>query len=213
MSVLLQATELCLTVPTGHVIQGRKTVLDHVSFSVPCGSATAYLGPNGAGKTSTFRILCGLIRADSGGILFDGSDCPQGIFPEHLGFMPEQPYFYKNLTPKEMLSGFGRLSGMDSGNVRDAIKHWAERLHFGKVLDQRMSTCSKGQIQRVGLAQALLHQPDFLLLDEPLSGLDPMGRECVRETLNDEIRRGVTLLFSSHILADAHSVRLIPDTD
>ncbi len=206
MTHLLEVDQLCLTVPTGHIVQRRKRILDQITFSVARGGATAYLGKNGAGKTSTFRILCGMVRADSGTVRFDHQQCDGGIPPSRIGFMPEQPYFYRNLTPREMLTGFGRLSGLPSHAVRDAISQWAGRLHVQRVLDQRLSSCSKGQIQRIGLVQALMHNPDFILLDEPMSGLDPMGRECVRQVMQEEVQRGASILFSSHILADAENL-------
>jgi len=206
MKSLLQVKGLSFTLPTGHVVQGRKTILDNISFDIPKGSATAYLGPNGAGKTSTFRILCGLAKSDSGQIYFDGKRILGGLPPKQFGFMPEQPYFYKNLTPNELLTGLGRLSGLNGSSLTKSILEWSEKLHFTKILNQRLATCSKGQVQRVGLAQALIHQPDFILLDEPLSGLDPLGRECVSEVIQSEIKRGATMLFSSHILADAENM-------
>lgn len=203
MSYLLNVDRLTLTVPTGHIIQRKKNILNNVSFDVTQGKATAYLGPNGAGKTSTFRILCGLAKANSGQVLFDGQERANGLPPKQFGFMPEQPYFYKNLTPKELLGSLGRLSGLNSFTLNQTISEWAEKLNFSQVLDQSLAVCSKGQIQRVGLAQALIHQPDFILLDEPLSGLDPLGRESVRKVICSEVERGATVLFSSHILADA----------
>lgn len=206
MSPLIDVQHINLTIPTGHVFQKRKTILHDISFQVRQGTSTAYLGTNGAGKTSTFRILCGLMKADSGAIIFDGEHMPHGLPPTRFGFMPEQPYFYKNLTPQELLTGLGRLSGIYNNQLKKDIHLWAEKLHFSKVLNQRLSTCSKGQVQRVGLAQALIHQPDFILLDEPLSGLDPIGRACVRNVIHDEIKRGATLLFSSHILDDAEAI-------
>jgi len=206
MNPLIDVQHINLTIPTGHILQKRKTILHDISFQVQQGSSTAYLGTNGAGKTSTFRILCGLMKADSGSITFDGKHMPHGLPPNRFGFMPEQPYFYKNLTPQELLTGLGKLSGMSGNQLQKSIQLWAEKLHFTKVLNQRLSTCSKGQVQRVGLAQALIHQPDFILLDEPLSGLDPLGRACVRDVIHDEIKRGATLLFSSHILDDAEAI-------
>jgi len=206
MNPLLEVNQLCLAVDTGHILQGKKQILNHVSFAIPRGSATAYLGKNGAGKTSTFRILCGMVQADSGSVDFDGQPCDGGIPPHRIGFMPEQPYFYRNLTPREMLTSFGRISGMQAHTLRQAIVQWSEMLHISKVLDQPLATCSKGQVQRIGLTQALMHQPDFILLDEPMSGLDPMGRECVNAVLHQEMQRGVTLLFSSHILSDAENL-------
>ncbi|MDX8408691.1 MAG: ABC transporter ATP-binding protein [Mariprofundales bacterium] len=206
MRNLLDVQHLCLTVPTGHILQRKKNILDQVSFSVPRSSATAYLGKNGAGKTSTFRLLCGMVRADSGEICFDNQRCDNGIPPNRIGFMPEQPYFYRNLTPREMLTGFGRISGLAPATIRQAIRQWSEKLHVQRVLDQPLSACSKGQIQRFGLVQALMHSPDFILLDEPMSGLDPMGRECVQQVMHEEVQRGASILFSSHILADAENL-------
>ena len=206
MSAQLDVKNISLSIPSGHIIQHRKTILKNISFNISSGAATAYLGVNGAGKTSTFRILCGLCKADEGEIYFDGNLLTSGIPPKKIGFMPEHPYFYKNLTPRELLTGLGKLSGMNYNVVKAAIVQWAEKLHFSDVLDQHMGTCSKGQVQRVGLTQALMHQPDFLLLDEPLSGLDPLGRELVRNVIQSEIKRGATLLFSSHILSDAEAM-------
>jgi len=206
VNALLEVRNLSLSVPTGHVIQGRKQVLDDVSFTVKRGSATAYLGANGAGKTSTFRVLCGLCRRDAGNIVFDGSELSAGLPPKHFGFMPEQPYFYRNLTPFELLRGLARLSGMANHGLKGRINEWAARLSFEAALHQPLHTCSKGQVQRVGLAQALLHEPEFILLDEPLSGLDPLGREQVKQVLRDIHAGGATLLFSSHILSDAEAI-------
>ncbi|MDQ6973717.1 MAG: ABC transporter ATP-binding protein [Mariprofundaceae bacterium] len=203
---LIDVQSLHLTVPTGHIIQKTKTILHDVSFSVKQGTSTAYLGTNGAGKTSTFRILCGLVKPNAGQVMFDGEVMQQGLPPKRFGFMPEHPYFYKNLTPHELLTGLGKLSGLSAQGLTQNIDMWAEKLDFTQVLHQRLSTCSKGQAQRVGLAQALIHQPDFILLDEPLSGLDPIGRACVRSVIQDEIKRGATLLFSSHILSDAEAM-------
>lgn len=206
MTALLEVQDLSLSVATGHVIQGRKQVLNNVSFSVQRGTATAYLGPNGAGKTSTFRILCGLTRPDAGRVHFDGEQLHGGLPARRFGFMPEHPYFYRNLTPRELLTGLGRLTGMPAAGLGERIARWAERLDFTPVMEQPLRTCSKGQVQRVGLAQALLHEPEFVLLDEPLSGLDPLGRERVRQVLHEVHAAGATLLFSSHILNDAEAM-------
>jgi len=206
MKPLIDVQHINLSIATGHVFQKQKTILNDISFQVMQGTSTAYLGTNGAGKTSTFRILCGLVRPNSGQVVFDGEVMQQGLPPQRFGFMPEHPYFYKNLTPHELLMGLGKLSGLSSQTLPRMIDDWAERLDFTHTLHQRLSTCSKGQVQRVGLAQALIHQPDFILLDEPLSGLDPIGRACVRKVIQEEIQRGATLLFSSHILSDAEAI-------
>jgi len=206
MNPLIDVQNLNLSIATGHILQGKKDILQDISFQIQPGSSTAYLGPNGAGKTSTFRVLCGLMKADSGTVFFNGQEVQNGIPPRSFGFMPEQPYFYKNLSPLELLTGLGKLSGIHASVLKKSIDAWAERLNFTQVLKQRLNTCSKGQVQRVGLAQALIHQPEFILLDEPLSGLDPIGRACVRNVIHDEIKRGATLLFSSHILDDAEAI-------
>ncbi len=206
MNPILEVSDLSLSIPDGHIIQKQKQILNSVSFEVSEGKATAYLGPNGAGKTSTFRILCGLSKASSGSVHFKGKRIVDGLPSNQFGFMPEQPYFYKNLTPKELLHGLGKLSGIDEKQLNRSIDEWAEKLYFTKVINQRLSSCSKGQVQRVGLAQALIHEPSFILLDEPLSGLDPLGRECVREVIRSEVKKGATVLFSSHILSDAQAM-------
>jgi ABC-2 type transport system ATP-binding protein len=202
---ILAIENLSLTVRAGHLIPEKKRILHDISFEVQRGKATAYLGPNGAGKTSTFRILAGLCEPDGGRILFDGTPVTTKLPAARIGFMPEQPYFYKNLSPMELLESFARLSGLHL-DIRKRIREWADRLEFASVLNQRLASCSKGQIQRVGLAQALIHEPEFVILDEPFSGLDPLGRECVRHAILEETRRGATLLFSSHILDDAESL-------
>lgn len=203
---LLELDGISLTVPTGHLFQQRKEVLHEVTFSVSQGKAIAYLGPNGAGKTSTFRILCGLCRPDAGSVRFDGQEIRGGLPGDAVGFMPEQPYFYRHLTARELLASLGALSGMPASDCHQQIGELAERLNFERVLDQRLGRCSKGQIQRVGLAQAMMHRPRFLLLDEPMSGLDPLGRDRVKDVLRDAVRDGATLLFSSHILSDAEAI-------
>jgi len=180
MNPLIDVQDLSLSMPTGHILQGKKDILQAISFQIQPGSSTAYLGPNGAGKTSTFRVLCGLMKADSGKIFFDGKEMSNGLPPTRFGFMPEQPYFYKNLSPLELLTGLGKLSGIPTPTLKSSIHMWAERLNFTSVLNQRLSTCSKG--------------------------LDPIGRSCVRNVIQEEIKRGATVLFSSHILSDAEAI-------
>ncbi len=202
MSVLLRVEDLRLSVPTGRLHMGRKTILHGVRFSVPEGARAAYLGPNGAGKTSTFRILTRLVRPEAGRVDYRGRPF---VPPACMGFLPEQPYFYRHLTPREVLGALARLAGLRRG-VGARIERWAERLGVAHVLDQRFAACSKGQMQRIGLVQALVHDPEFLLLDEPMSGLDPLGRELVAEVLREVAARGTTILFSTHILGDAEEL-------
>ncbi|RME85904.1 MAG: ABC transporter ATP-binding protein [Zetaproteobacteria bacterium] len=200
-SALVEVEDLYLSVPAGPLHMQRKPILQGVRFAVPEGARAAYLGPNGAGKTSTFRVLCRLVRPDRGYVRYRGKPW---IPPRRMGFLPEQPYFYRNLTPRELLRAFGRLVGMRAPDA--AIRHWCARLEVAHVLDQRLSACSKGQLQRIGLVLALLHDPEFLLLDEPMSGLDPLGRELVAEVLREVAAQGKTILFSTHILGDAEDL-------
>ncbi len=207
MKELFRVQDLSVCVAAGHLWRRRPRQLLHdVSFAVDEGSMVAYLGPNGAGKTTTFRAICGLTVHGHGRFYWRGDPVTADALHRHLGFLPEHPYFYRTLTPRELLDGLGRLSGLSAPVVSERIRYWAGRLDFSAVLDRPIRTCSKGQMQRVGLAQALLHDPEFLILDEPMSGLDPLGRECVRSALREVNQTGKTILFSSHILSDAEAM-------
>lgn len=204
MSELFRIEQLKVHIAEGHLWKRKeRTVLDDVSFGLSEGESVAYLGPNGAGKTTTFRAVCGLSTLASGGFYWQDKAVLPEEFNRHIGFMPEYPYFYRALTPRELLQGLGRLSRLNYTQVRQRIESLAEKLDFGSVLDQPIRTCSKGEMQKVSLAQAMLHEPKLLILDEPMSGLDPIGRERVRQVLIDANIRGTSLLFSSHILSDA----------
>jgi len=204
MNDIFALEQLSVTVKTGHLWQRReKTILQGISFSLAEGESVAYLGPNGAGKTTTFRAICGLATRIEGQFFWWGEKKTPAQLHRKIGFLPEASYFYRTLTPRELLTGLGRLSGLTDKEVKKKVHYWAEQLDFTGVLEQSIRTCSKGQLQRVGLAQALLHEPELLILDEPMSGLDPIGRDVVRRTLQAVNANGTTLLFSSHILADA----------
>ncbi len=207
MSELFRIDRLSVRIATGHLWRRRlKKLLHDISFAVDEGSMVAYLGPNGAGKTTTFRAICGLAAHSRGTFHWRNAPITVDALHRHLGFLPEHPYFYRTLTPRELLTGLGRLSGLATAAAAERICYWAGRLNFSSVLDRPIRTCSKGQMQRVGLAQALLHDPEFLILDEPMSGLDPLGRECVRNALREANDAGKTILFSSHILSDAEAM-------
>jgi len=207
VSALFEIHDLCVDVMSGHLWgRHKKRLLHHVGFSVGEGEAVAYLGPNGAGKTTTFRAIFGLASHMHGEMRWQGKTVSVEWLRSRIGFLPEQPYFCRVLTPRELLAGLGRLSGMNRSGLPRHINEWAERLEFGDVLDKPMRTCSKGQLQRVGLAQAMIHEPELLILDEPLSGLDPLGREQVRKVLIEAVNNGASMIFSSHILADAERI-------
>lgn len=181
-------------------------VLHGVSFHAGAGEILGFLGPNGAGKTTTIKIILGLLRADSGTVaLFDR---PAGDISamERLGYLPENPYFHPHLSLGEFLEFCGRMSGMNGKGLLRRISEVTDMVGMPKHSDQRLKNFSKGMLQRVGLAQAVLHDPDFLILDEPFSGLDPLGRKTVRDILFDLKRKGRTIFFSSHILPDMEAL-------
>jgi ABC-2 type transport system ATP-binding protein len=173
-----------------------------LDLEVRRGEVFGYLGPNGAGKTTTLKILCGLLKASRGGAWLMGEPVTQVTSRRRLGFLPEQPYFYDYLTGPEYLELVGRLSGLTGQEASRAAREWLGRVGLGERSRLRLRKYSKGMLQRLGLAAALVHAPDLLILDEPMSGLDPFGRRDVRELILEQRERGTTVLFSSHILPD-----------
>ncbi len=189
---------------TFHIGFFRKKVpaVRGVSFEVRPGEIFGLLGPNGAGKTTSIKCILRLIHPDSGEIRIFGKPPGDREAVKRVGYMPENPYIYQYLKPMEFLDLCGRLVGMD----KDARTRRAEALlaqvGLAHAIDRPIGKFSKGMMQRVGLAQALLHDPELLVLDEPMSGLDPIGRKQVRDLLLEQRARGKTLIFTSHILSD-----------
>jgi ABC-2 type transport system ATP-binding protein len=184
----------------------RRVVLDDVSLALQPGDAYGLLGANGAGKSTTLRILLGLSRPDRGsGTLLDA---PLGdrAARARLGYLPETPTFHDQLTAREFLTFCGQLQGMRGQTLRDRATALLERLELGAARDLRLRKMSKGMLQRLGLAQALLGEPELLILDEPMSGLDPQGRKLVRDLILEQREAGRTVLFSTHILSDVELV-------
>ncbi len=194
------------TYRTGFLMREKKALSD-VSFHVPKGSIYGFIGPNGAGKSTTIKLISGLLRKDSGKILVAGLEPSQVECRKHLGYSPEQPYFYDYLTGRELMRFYGRLCGL-SGNLLEERISWAlSLLNADKDWTcRRLRTYSKGMMQRIGIAQAILSKPELLVLDEPMSGLDPVGRKDVREAILSLNREGVTIFYSSHLLSDVESV-------
>ncbi len=181
----------------------RIPALEDLSFAVQEGEVFGLIGHNGAGKTTTFKILTGLLRPSRGQVWWLGQKA-NGVSARRLvGFAPEQPYFYDYLTVRETLDFFGHLYGLPGSERRKRILELAERFHLGAKLDARLRTLSKGNLQRVAVAQAILHKPKLAILDEPMSGLDPVGRRAMRELIAQLGQEGTTVLFSSHVLSDA----------
>jgi ABC-2 type transport system ATP-binding protein len=183
------------------------TALKSVSFEVPEGSMVGFLGANGAGKTTSLKIIMDFIRPDSGSIIFDpklGSDRNQ-IFSK-IGFLPERPYFYPNLTGFEFLTYMGLLSELQPHDIRARIAKWAPRFKIDHALERTLKTYSKGMLQRTGFLATILHEPDFIILDEPLSGLDPIGRKELKDVIVEVHAEGKTVFFSSHIVPDIEEI-------
>ena len=184
----------------------RSETLRGVSFSVPVGRAVGYLGANGVGKTTTLKILVGLLDADGGTAEVLGMPVNDPACRRRVGFLPENPYFYEHLTAREAMAFYGGLSRMEPADAAARTMPLLERVGLAAAADRRLGEYSKGMRQRLGVAQALLHDPELLILDEPMSGLDPFGRLLVKDLILEERARGKTVFFSSHILADVEEV-------
>ncbi|MBI2894593.1 MAG: ABC transporter ATP-binding protein [Deltaproteobacteria bacterium] len=184
-----------------------------VSFHVRRGEIFGVLGPNGAGKTTTLKVVVGLIFPTSGSAEVFGMPAPSARAARRIGFLPESPYFYEYLKPTEFLDFYARLFGMPRDQRRKRARDLLGRVGLAHALDRPLRKFSKGMLQRVGLAQALINDPELLILDEPMTGLDPIGRKEVRDLILEENRRGKTIVFSSHILSDVemlcHRVAII----
>ncbi len=177
-----------------------------VSFDVRRGEIFGFLGPNGAGKTTTIKMLTGLITPSSGEAFLFGERIPSPDGRRRLGFLPENPYVYPYLTPREFVSLCGRLSGMRGTRLRARTAEVLEQVKIAYAADRPVRRLSKGMLQRAGLAAALVAEPEMLVLDEPMSGLDPVGRKEVKDLIFAERDRGRTIFFSTHILSDVEAM-------
>ena len=177
-----------------------------ISFEVSRGEVFGFLGPNGAGKTTTIKMLMGLIAPTSGDVDILGVRVPAPDVMARVGFLAENPYVYPYLTPREFVELCGRLSGLKGKDLRDRASRVLERVGLAGAIDRQARALSKGMLQRLGLAAALVHDPELLVLDEPMSGLDPVGRKEVRDLMIEEKARGRTVFFSTHILSDVETL-------
>ena len=181
----------------------KTTALRGISLEVEDGEIFGFLGPNGAGKTTTIKILMGLIFASAGTAKVLGKPVGDRSVKEKVGYLPENPYFYDYLSARELLDMVGRLHGLDRAERTKRAGELVERVGLGHAGKRPLRSFSKGMLQRTGLAQALMGDPDIVVLDEPMSGLDPIGRKEVRDLIFELRDRGKTIFFSTHILSDA----------
>jgi ABC-2 type transport system ATP-binding protein len=180
--------------------------LEGLSLDVRAGEIFGFLGPNGAGKTTTIKILLGFVRPTAGTARVLGASPDDPSVRTRLGFLPEQPYFYDYLTGWELLDYVGRLHGLAASVRRARAGRLLEELGIAHAARLALRKFSKGMLQRLGLAQALINEPELVILDEPMSGLDPMGRKQVRDLILRLRREGRTVFFSSHILSDVETI-------
>jgi ABC-2 type transport system ATP-binding protein len=190
----------------GHLRPRLRRALDPLTFSIRRGEILGYLGPNGSGKTTTLKILLGLLFPDAGTATILGHPLESRAWRYRAGYLPEHPYFYDYLTATEYLDYAGRLFGMPRPARRDRAREMLVRVGLEAAAHVPLRRHSKGMTQRLGLAQALLNDPEIVFLDEPMSGLDPLGRRLVRRIILDLKAQGKTVLFSTHILGDAESL-------
>ena len=183
-----------------------KVALRPLRLTIEEGEVFGFLGPNGAGKTTTLKLLMGLVfpTAGTARILGMGIDDPR--MKSQIGFLPEQPYFYDHLTAKELLNYYGQLSGLPAKGRSARVEQMLARVGLSDSAGVQLRKFSKGMLQRLGLAQAILHDPKLVFLDEPMSGLDPMGRREVRDLIQQLRHEGKTVFFSTHILSDAEAL-------
>ncbi len=205
MGTVLQIEGLRKSYATGRRRPPRPA-LKGLDLEVRRGSVFGLLGPNGAGKTTTLKVIMGLVRPDAGRVTVLGRQADDLSVRSRIGFLPEQPYFELYMTPRRLLTYYGRLAGMSSERIRERIPYLLNLVGLGDVTDLRLEKFSKGMLQRVGLAQALLNRPELVILDEPSSGLDPLGKIEVKEILDGLRREGVTVLLSSHQLSEVEEV-------
>lgn len=189
---------------------GKTQILHQVSFDIPRGSVFGFVGANGAGKTTLISLMAGIRRPTRGRVwlTFQGKrfQAHETEAKKKIGFLPERPYFPEHLTGESLLRYLGTLSGWSGTRLASRIDWSLKRVGMEHARDRELRKYSKGMLQRVGIAQAILHEPEFLLLDEPMSGLDPSGRKEIRDLIFQLSKEGHTIFFSSHALEDVEAL-------
>ena len=184
----------------------EKLAVRALTLNVEEGEVFGFLGPNGAGKTTTLKLLMGLVFPTAGTARILGMELDDPRMKAQIGFLPEQPYFYDYLTVSEVLEYYAQLSGVPVKERSLRVQRTLERVRMSEAGGMQLRKLSKGMMQRIGLAQAILHDPKVVFLDEPMSGLDPMGRREVRDLIQELHSEGKTVFFSTHILSDAEAL-------
>jgi ABC-2 type transport system ATP-binding protein len=178
------------------------TVVHDLHLTVNLGEVFGFLGPNGSGKTTTMKMLLGLTKPTSGKVELLGRPGSEVNVHQQVGFLPEAPYFYTYLTAEEVLMFYGRLAGLSRHGLQRRVDELLDMVGLMEARHRQLGKFSKGMLQRVGLAQALIHDPTLVILDEPMSGLDPIGRKEVRDLIMRLRKQGKTVFFSTHIIPD-----------
>ncbi len=192
--------------PSGWPGRPPLVALTGLSLTVERGEIFGFLGPNGAGKTTTIKILMGLVRPTTGHAVVLGRPAGENESRRRIGFLPESPYFYDYLTAEEFLGFYGQLAGLNRAAMASRITSLLDLVGLTEARTRQLRKFSKGMLQRIGLAQALIHDPELVILDEPMTGLDPVGRKQVRDLILNLRDRGKTVFFSTHILPDVEMI-------
>jgi ABC-2 type transport system ATP-binding protein len=203
---VIETENLSKEYPYGFLHLKKKTSLEGLNLQVQQGEVFGFLGPNGAGKSTTIKLLMRLIFPTSGTARILGKSIEDVSMHQDVGYLPEQPYFYDYLTAAEVLDYFARFHKLTTADRRARVDKMLKKVGLETAKKIQLRKYSKGMLQRVGMAQAILHDPAVVILDEPMSGLDPMGRREVRDIILELKKEGRTVLFSTHILSDAETL-------
>ncbi|MFZ9343548.1 MAG: ABC transporter ATP-binding protein [Opitutales bacterium] len=188
-------------------IRGVKLrAVDDVSLEIPRGEVFGLLGPNGCGKSTTLKIALGLVRATSGSTSILGDDAASAQARRRTGFLPEAPYFHRFLTGRELVTYCARLSGVKESDLEAAVARALDLAAMSAAADRAVGTYSKGMLQRIGLAQAVVHDPELIILDEPTAGVDPVGSAAIGEMIKTMRGQGRTIVLCSHLLGQVEQV-------
>lgn len=202
---MLKVKNLIKDYSTGF-LNKKVRVLNGVNFTVNDGEIFGFVGPNGAGKTTTFKLILGFVNLTEGTIEIMGNSHEDVVNKKNIGYLPENPYFYDYLTGEELLQYMGELHGINKDKLSDKISELLEKVNMTHAKKLQLRKYSKGMLQRIGIAQALINDPKLLILDEPMSGLDPIGRREIKDLILEQKQKGKTILLSSHMLSDVEAL-------